>query len=96
MFDTMLRMDAVGRTGCGEKVIVNMSHVTDVEERIGMMDRKTCIIHLIDGRAIEVNESLDDIWSFMNNNRNKPFNPDKMTDHEYCFDPDKRVERHVM
>ncbi len=103
MFDTMLRMDAVARTGCGEKVIINMDHVAGIEERIGDVDeqtrsyRRTCIIHFSDGRVLEVNEKLDDIWNFMDNLRkkNSVSNPDKMSDKPHCFDPDKRVE-HVM
>ena len=96
MFDTMLRMDAVARTSCGEKVIINMNHETNIEEKIGIMDKRTCIIHFIDGRAIEVNETLNDIWDFMDNLRkNSESNPDKMSDKPHCFDPDKRVE-HVM
>jgi hypothetical protein len=91
--NAMLRMDAVGRVGYGEKVIINMDHVVNIEEKIGVMDRRTCIIHTIDGRAIEVNETLNDIWEFMNNLRKS--NPDKMSDKPHCFDPDKRVE-HVM
>ena len=96
MFDAMLRMDAVRRMGCGEKVIINVNHVTDIEEKIGAMDRRTCIIHFIDGRAVEVYESLNNIWDFMDNFRkNSVSNPDKMSDKPHCFDPDKRVE-HVM
>lgn len=90
--NAMLRMDAIGRTNSGEKVIINMDHVTDIEERIGMMDRKTCIIHFVDGRQVEVNESLNDIWEFMNNLR-KNFESDKLSDKPHCFDPDKRVEK---
>lgn len=96
MFDTILRMDAVARTGCGEKVIINMDHVAGIEERIGVADKRTCIIHFSDGRVLEVNEKLDDIWNFMDNLRkNSVSNPDKMSDKPRCFDPDKRVE-HVM
>lgn len=86
MFNNMLRMDA-GGINTGKKVIINVDHITGVEEKpIG------CIIHLVDGAAIEVNETIDDIWKFMYSQQDKPTYTSYKT-----FDPDKKVERkHVM
>lgn len=87
MFNNMIRMDA-GGINEGKKVIINIDHVTGIEEK----HDRTCVIHLVDGAAIDVNENINDIWDFMNILQTKPiYGSDK------TFDPDKKVEReHVM
>ena len=88
LFNNMLRMDA-GGINEGKKVIVNVDHITGIEER----SRERSIIHLIDGAAIYVNENINDIWSFMYAQQNEP----TYTSVNKPFDPDKKVERkHVM
>ena len=86
MFNNMVRMDA-GGINTGKKVIVNIDHITGIEEKT-----RGCIIHLVDGAAIEVNENINDIWDFMCAQQNKPTYTSNKT-----FDPDKKVEHeHVM
>lgn len=81
-------MDA-GGIATGKKVIINIDHVTGIEEKCD----GTCVIHLVDGVAIDVNENINDIWHFMlSQQKNPTYIPNKTK----TFNPDKKIERSVM